>query len=98
MKRFFVYILASDRNGTLYTGMTGNIQARMKAHQEHAVKGFTEKYEVTKLVYLEEHQTAIQAITREKQIKTWKRSWKCSLIEQFNPGWEDLSKKEDFSI
>ena len=97
-RRFYVYILASDYNGTLYIGMTSNLAMRMKAHKEHAVEGFTDKYEVTKLVYAEVYETAMQAITREKQLKKWNRSWKCSLIEQMNPNWEDLSEKDGFFL
>jgi len=98
MRRYYVYILASERNGTIYTGMTGNLANRIKAHQEHTLAGFTDKYNVTKLVYLEVYDTAMQAITREKMLKNWKRSWKCSLIEQFNPNWEDITQWKDFAL
>lgn len=98
MKRYHVYILASDYNGTLYTGVTGNLPLRIKAHKEHAVKGFSDKYKVDKLVYAEVFETFRQAVEREKQLKKWKRSWKCSLIEQMNPKWEDLSEKDGFYL
>jgi putative endonuclease len=94
MKRYHTYILASDFNGTLYIGVTGDLPSRIKAHKEHAVKGFSDKYNVTKLVYAEVFETFRQAVEREKQLKTWKRSWKCSLIEQMNPKWEDLAEKD----
>jgi len=94
MKRYHVYILASDRNGTLYTGVTGNLPKRIKAHKEHAVDGFTYTYGVTKLVYVEVYETARQMIEREKQLKKWKRSWKKRIIEEQNPNWDDLSEKE----
>lgn len=98
MKRYHVYILASERSGTLYIGMTGNLPARMKAHKEHAVPGFTDQYKVTRLVYAEVFETARQAIEREKQLKKWKRSWKKRIIEELNPDWEDLSEKNGFFL
>jgi len=67
-------------------------------HQEHALSGFSDKYNVTKLVYAEVYETAYQAITREKQIKNWKRSWKKRIIEELNPDWEDLSTKGGFFL
>jgi putative endonuclease len=90
MKRFFVYILASDRNGTLYTGVTSNLVQRIWQHKEKAVPGFTTQYNVGRLVYFAELATAEAAITREKQIKKWNRAWKLRLIEEQNPGWDDL--------
>ena len=98
MKRFCVYILASGRNGTLYIGMTSNLSARMKAHKEHAVQGFTDKYNVTKLVYVEACESAMQAIELEKKLKKWNRAWKLRIIEAVNPEWEDLAEKEDFKF
>ena len=98
MRKFHVYILASDRNGTLYIGVTGDIQHRIIAHKEHTFKGFTDKYNVTKLVYIEQFDTFEQAAMREKQLKKWKRSWKKRIIEELNPEWEDLSEKNDFSL
>jgi len=95
-KNFYVYILASQRNGTLYIGMTSNLPKRMEEHKQHYVKGFTDKYNVTMLVYAEPHDTFISAATREKQLKTWQRKWKLRLIEEFNPEWRDLSEDEDF--
>jgi putative endonuclease len=90
MKRFFVYILANDRNGTLYTGVTSNLVQRIWQHKEKAVPGFTKQYNVGRLVYFAELATAEAAITREKHIKKWNRAWKLRLIEEQNPGWDDL--------
>jgi putative endonuclease len=90
--------MASGYNGTIYVGVTGNLPERIKAHKKHAVEGFTDRYNCDKLVYAEVYETAGQMIAREKQLKKWKRSWKCSLIEQMNPGWEDLSEKDGFFL
>ena len=98
MKRFHVYILASDKYGTLYTGVTSNLAKRIKAHKEHAVKGFTDKYNVTKLVYAEVCDNSVQAIKLEKQLKKWNRAWKIRIIESINPDWEDLSEKDGFFL
>ena len=89
-KQFYIYILASKRNGTLYTGVTSNLIKRIWEHKEKFVEGFTSKYKVDKLVYFEKHQNANSAISREKSIKRWKRQWKLDLIEKNNPLWEDL--------
>ena len=86
-----VYILASHRNGTLYTGVTSNLVARIWQHKNDVVEGFTKKYSVHTLVYYEVHEDMQSAINREKQIKQWKRSWKLALIEKQNPTWRDLS-------
>ena len=90
MKQPAVYILASNRNGTLYAGVTSDLVARIWQHKEHAVEGFTEKYGVTALVRYELHGTMESAIVREKRIKAWKREWKLRLIEELNPYWNDL--------
>ncbi|HEX7801909.1 MAG TPA: GIY-YIG nuclease family protein [Pseudoxanthomonas sp.] len=90
MKRPAVYILASERNGTLYTGVTGDLLARTWQHREHLVDGFTKRYDVTMLVWYEPHATLDTAITREKQIKKWNRAWKLQLIQEENPRWRDL--------
>jgi putative endonuclease len=87
----YVYILASDRNGTLYIGVTSNLIERMDQHKTHAVPGFSAKYNTNKLVWCERCDTIEQAITREKQLKKWNRAWKIKLIEESNPGWNDLS-------
>lgn len=92
VKSGYVYILASGRNGTLYTGVTSNLTKRLDEHKSHAVKGFTEKYNVTQLVWYEQHTEIRDAIAREKQIKNWRREWKIKLIEDMNPDWKDLAK------
>ena len=85
-----VYILANKRNGTLYTGVTSNLPKRIWEHKTKVVDGFTKKYSVDKLVWYELHETMESAITREKAIKFWKRSWKLKTIEEMNPDWDDL--------
>jgi len=90
MKRFYVYILASKQNGTLYTGVTSDLVKRIYEHKNNLVDGFTKKYNVHKLVWYEIHETAETAILKEKQIKKWKREWKLKLIEEHNPEWRDL--------
>jgi len=90
MNSYFVYILASKRNGTLYVGVTNDLIRRVWEHKQNLVEGFTEKYSVHDLVYFEEAIEIEQAIIREKQIKKWKRQWKLELIEKSNPSWNDL--------
>ena len=85
-----IYILASQRNGTLYIGVTSNIVQRIWQHKNKQVVGFTEKYNVHILVYVELFEDMLSAITREKQLKKWKRAWKLALIEEHNPTWADL--------
>jgi len=89
-KQFAVYMLANQRNGTLYIGVTSNLAKRVWEHKEGSVDGFTHEYGVTMLVWYELHDSAESAITREKQRKKWNRAWKLSLIEKMNPGWKDL--------
>lgn len=89
-KEFHVYLLASSRNGTLYVGVTSNLIERVWQHRNNAVDGFTKRHQVHRLVWIEAHSDAISAITREKQIKEWKRRWKLELIEGSNPTWRDL--------
>lgn len=86
----FVYILASKRNGTLYTGITSNIPERIWAHREGRGSEFAKIYNVTRLVWYEEHPLYADAIQRETNIKRWKRKWKLALIERMNPEWDDL--------
>jgi putative endonuclease len=93
MKQYHVYILASQRNGTLYTGVTSDLVKRIWDHKLNAVPGFTSTYKVDRLVYFECHGDITEAIKREKNIKTWKRLWKIRLIEEENPNWEDLYDK-----
>jgi putative endonuclease len=90
-KQFYVYILASKRNGTLYIGVTSNLVQRTWQHKEGQVEGFSKKYGVRNLVYFEVHETAETALTREKQMKKWERAWKIKLIERNNPEWRDLT-------
>jgi putative endonuclease len=90
MKRFYVYILCSKRNGTLYTGVTSDLIKRVYEHRNNLADGFTKKYGVHHLVWYEVHGTAETAIPREKQIKKWNRKWKLDLIEKHNPEWYDL--------
>jgi putative endonuclease len=85
-----VYILCSRKYGTLYVGVTSNVARRAWEHREGLVEGFTRRYGIKTLVYLEFHATMIDAITREKQIKEWQRVWKLELIEATNPEWRDL--------
>lgn len=90
MKQPCVYILASKPHGTLYIGVTSNLVARIYQHKADVVAGFSQRYSVHRLVYIELHQEMYTAITREKQLKRWKREWKIRLIEEKNPKWQDL--------
>ena len=90
MKYYFVYILASKRNGTLYIGMTNNLTRRMIEHKTKINDGFTKRFNVHKLVYYQVFQSVENAIKREKQLKCWRRIWKLRLIEDFNEEWRDL--------
>ena len=90
MKQPAVYILASCRNGTLYTGVTSDLIKRIYEHKNDLFEGFTQKYGVHNLVYFEQCEDMTVAIAREKQIKKWRRSWKLNLIEAKNPEWLDL--------
>ena len=99
MKRDFqpcVYIMASGRNGTLYTGVTSDLIQRVHQHREGVVPGFTSKHGVKRLVWFEQHSTMDHAITREKRIKKWLRVWKLELIERDNLGWRDLAENLGF--
>jgi putative endonuclease len=88
---FFVYILASRPNGTLYIGMTDNLARRYWEHQSGAVPGFTKKYGVKMLVWYEVHESRETAFQRERQLKKWNRAWKLELLEKLNPTWRDLA-------
>ena len=91
--KYYVYIMASGKNGTLYTGVTNDIARRSYEHKIHMNKdSFTARYNVTKLVYMEIYQNPEYAIMREKQIKSWVRKKKIDLIKSVNPEWEDLFK------
>ena len=87
---YWVYILASARNGTLYVGVTNDLARRVQEHREGAVPGFTRTYGVTRLVHAEPHDDIRIAIEREKRLKKWRRAWKLALIEETNPDWRDL--------
>jgi putative endonuclease len=91
--RYFVYIMASGRNGTLYVGVTNDIVRRALEHAHGQVKGFTKQYGVGNLVWFEEYADIHDAIAREKQIKGWNRAWKVRLIENANSGWNDLADR-----
>jgi putative endonuclease len=88
--RYFCYLLASKHNGTLYTGVTSDLLHRVYQHKMGLSEGFTQKYSINQLVWFEEYSEIQQAIQREKQIKKWNRNWKRHLIEEKNPGWDDL--------
>ena len=90
MLQYYVYILASKKYGTLYTGITSDLIKRVYEHKKSLVDGFTKKYGIHQLVYYEIHEDVCEAILREKRIKKWNRDWKINLIEQDNPHWFDL--------
>ena len=94
-KQHYVYIMASWKR-TLYVGVTSDLVRRVYQHKQKVIKGFTEKYNVNRLVYFEETPNVLAAIAREKQLKGWLREKKVALIETVNPGWEDLSQKLSF--
>ena len=85
-----VYVLASKRNGTLYIGVTNDLQRRVWEHKNDLVEGFTKRYGVHRLIYYELYEDMVSAITREKQMKKWNRAWKLELNEKHNPAWNDL--------
>ncbi|MBL7069369.1 MAG: GIY-YIG nuclease family protein [Candidatus Omnitrophica bacterium] len=89
-KEYYVYILASRRNGTLYIGVTNNLAKRVYEHKNDLVSGFTQKYKVHKLAYYESYNDVNEALVKEKRLKKWNRQWKIELIEKFNPEWRDL--------
>ena len=90
--QYYVYILASKIRGTLYIGITNDLQKRVYEHKREIKKGFTEKYGINKLIYFETFKDVNEAIKREKNLKKWKRAWKIKLIEEDNKKWLDLSK------
>jgi putative endonuclease len=90
MKHYYVYIMASKRNGTLYIGLTNDLPRRVYEHKNELLAGFTQKYGVTRLVHYESFNNVYDAIAREKCMKKWKRKWKIGLIEKYNPKWNDL--------
>ena len=92
---YFVYILSNWNNNVLYIGVTSNLERRLYKHRNHLADGFTDKYNVTKLVYYEHTSDVRSAISREKQLKGWTRAKKIALISSSNPGWIDLSLQWD---
>jgi len=89
-KQYYVYILASQRNGTLYVGVTSNLIRRIYEHRSGVIAGFTKDYRVKKLVWFESTNDVREALELEKRLKRWKRKWKLELIEDMNPSWRDL--------
>ncbi len=90
MKEPYVYMLASKKEGAIYIGVTSDLIKRVYQHKHNIIEGHTTKYHIKRLVYFEQHGTMQTAITREKQLKAWKRQWKINLIEKDNPNWLDL--------
>ncbi|MGB0887410.1 MAG: GIY-YIG nuclease family protein, partial [Vicingaceae bacterium] len=93
MNKYFVYILASKRNGTLYISATNDLEKRIFEHKNKIFKGFTQKYNVTQLVYFEEFDNSDETFTRERRLKKWNRAWKLILIEKENPRWKYISEE-----
>jgi putative endonuclease len=93
LKKFYVYIMSSHQNGTLYIGVTGNLRRRVFEHKNKIMPGFSDRYDVNHLVYYEIFSSIRVAIEREKQLKHWNRDWKLYLIESLNPYWKDLSEQ-----
>jgi len=94
-KYYYVYLLASQRNGTLYAGVTGDLPRRVGEHKSGVHKGFVKRYGVNMLVWYDAFQDVRDAIQREKTIKKWPRRWKLNLIEERNPDWRDLYECEN---
>ena len=92
-KSYWVYILTSSNSTTLYIGITNDIERRMGEHKSGKVKGFSKRYKLNRLIYVEEYEDISEALSREKQLKSWKREWKEDLINSINPKWKDLSKE-----
>jgi putative endonuclease len=89
-RRYFVYLLASKRRGTLYVGVTNDLTRRAFEHRDGAAPGFTRTYNIKRLVWFEEHGDIQDAIAHEKRLKRWRRDWKIALVEKNNPDWDDL--------
>jgi len=90
LNKYYIYILANQRNGTLYVGVTNNLRRRIYEHKNNLVSGFSQKYKTHSLVYFEGTPNIESAIVREKRLKSWHRAWKVQLIESTNPDWQDL--------
>ena len=93
VKEFYVYMMTNRSRAVLYTGVARKLEGRVWEHKNHVVRGFTSKYKLDRLVYYEQFSDAISAITREKEIKGWRREKKNELVRTLNPKWEDLAKK-----
>ncbi len=93
MRYYYVYIMTNRPNGTLYVGVTGDLVRRVVEHRNDVREGFTQKYQLHRLVYYEIHDSPSRAIWREKRIKTWLRAWKVRLIHGANPRWDDLTER-----
>ncbi|MDX9913650.1 MAG: GIY-YIG nuclease family protein [Candidatus Moranbacteria bacterium] len=91
MKSYYVYILTNKKDGVLYIGVTNNLERRIYEHKNKKIKGFTEKYNLDRLVFYEDNSDVAFAIQREKQLKKWNRKWKINLIEKNSPNWNDLA-------
>jgi putative endonuclease len=91
MKKYYVYIISNKCRGTLYVGVTNNLQRRLMEHKNGVVEGFSKKYNLKELVHVECYENVFNALKREKQLKKWNRNWKIELIEKRNPKWDDLS-------
>ncbi len=96
MNRYWVYIVTNRPSGTLYIGVTNNLEKRLFEHRNGLTPGFTKRYDLHVLVYCEETASIQAAIAREKQLKKWKRDWKIQLIQEQNPRWDDLAKSLGF--
>ena len=94
--QYYMYIISNKKNGTLYIGVTNDLERRIFEHKKKLVEGFTKKYGLNKLIYFEQFQYVNDAIKREKQLKNWNRSWKIELIEKENKDWTDLSSNWNF--
>jgi putative endonuclease len=92
-RSYHVYILATRKDGPIYVGVTNDLHRRVYEHKTHAIRGFTNRYDVDRLVYSEVFETPDAAIAREKQLKKWHRAWKVALIERQNPEWHDLAEQ-----
>ena len=92
MANFYVYFVTNKKDGTLYTGLSNELERRIPEHKNKVIKGFTAKYNLDKLVYFEEYETYSEAFVRERRLKRWKRQWKFELIEKMNPEWKDLAE------
>jgi putative endonuclease len=93
MARCFVYILTNRRYGVLYVGVTNDLARRIEQHRAKAVRGFTAKYGLVKLVYFEEFDSILEARAREYSLKRWQRAWKLALVDKVNPDWRDLGEE-----